>query len=135
MRICMQVSVAPLMPAAKAGVAPGDVVTKLDGLEVAEDGTVQALPGLRLPWEYCITKKPCGEAVELEISRDGHLHTASVELVPQLRLVLSRDHATCVTDFTHLTLPSRDYAGLPLLTRLTSHHVILTRLLTDSTSD
>jgi len=40
------VCVSPLHPAAsQAGVQVGDVVTKLDGLEVAEDGTVQVIVG------------------------------------------------------------------------------------------
>ena len=55
------VNVAPLMPAAKAGVGAGDVVTRLDGHDLAEDGTVEAWPGLRLPWEFLVTRRTVGE--------------------------------------------------------------------------
>ena len=156
------VSVAPLMPAALAGVVPGDVVMKLDGLDVAEDGTVrrggvaclmrctgtaihtwrftrgafhtwrftrgvsrvafhtrftrgalhtrpwrsqvQAIPGLRLPWDYCVTKKRVGESIEIEISRDGQPRAFSVELVPEPRLVPFHDQ---VSTLPRLPSPSK----------------------------
>ena len=71
------VAVAPLMPAARA-VRAGDVVTRIDGHAVAEDGSVQAMAGLRLPWEYLITRRPSGQSLELEISRDGRSFCESV---------------------------------------------------------
>jgi len=103
---------------------------------VAEDGTVQALPGLRLPWEYCITKKPCGEAVELEISRDGHLHTASVELVPEPRLVPYHDHVDASPSyvivgglvFLELSLPLVDQGLFETLSEPMSTGAILSKI-------
>lgn len=84
------VSVAPLMPAAKL-LAVGDVVFQLDGCPLAEDGTVEAMPGLRLPWEYLVTRRAVGESIEVEVLRNGSRFTASVPLVPDLRLVAFHD--------------------------------------------
>ena len=84
-------AIAPLMPAHAAGLAPGDVVMKLDGLDMAEDGTVQAMPGLRLPWEYCVTRHPTGHVVELDILRHGRPSKVKVALVPEPRAVAFHD--------------------------------------------
>jgi hypothetical protein len=84
------VGVSPLMPVATT-MRVGDVVVRLDGLGLAEDGTVEAMEGLRLPWEYCITAKTCGEVVELELLRDGYTHKVDVRLAAEPRLVPLHD--------------------------------------------
>jgi len=118
------VNVAPLMPAAKAGITVGDVVVRLDGHDLAEDGTVEAWPGLRLPWEYLITRRTCGEVIELEIARDGHRTTCSVALVEEPRLVPFHDGVDASPSyvivgglvFLELSLPLVDAGLLDMMT-------------------
>lgn len=47
------------MPAAEL-VKEGDVLMKVDGHLLADDGTVEAMHGLRLPWDFLISRRPCG---------------------------------------------------------------------------
>jgi len=111
------VCVSPLHPAAsQAGVQVGDVVTKLDGLEVAEDGTVQAMPGLRLPWEYCVTRKPAGEEIELEMTRGGRAIVTRVPLLPEPRLVAFHDAVDATPSYVPPPPPMWPTSCLPRLT-------------------
>ena len=80
------VGVAPLMPVAEL-VRDGDVLMKIDGHLLADDGTVEAMHGLRLPWDYLVTRRPVGEQVALELLRDGKPLSGSVRLVAEPRLV------------------------------------------------
>ena len=60
--------------------------------DAAEDGTVQAIDGLRLPWEYVVTRRPVGDDVEVVLVRAGQRMSVSVQLVPEPRLVPLHDH-------------------------------------------
>jgi hypothetical protein len=112
------VSVAPLMPAAKV-VRVGDVVTRLGGYDVAEDGTVQAMAELRLPWEYLVTSRSAGESLDVELVRDGQSVSVSVEVAAEPRLVPLHDQVDASPSyvivgglvFLELSLPLMD-AGL-----------------------
>jgi predicted metalloprotease with PDZ domain len=57
-------------PAAKAGVAPGDIITSIDGASVKGIDTVEALK--------LIAHKQAGESVNLTISRNGETKTLGV---------------------------------------------------------
>ena len=92
---------------------------RVDGLEVAEDGTVQAMPGLRLPWEYCVTRQPVGAEIDVEVSREGKTSSVRVPLVAEPRLVAFHDSVDATPSyvivgglvFLELSIPLID-AGL-----------------------
>ena len=57
-------------PADRAGVKKGDIITKVNGIEIGSAGSILTLIG-----EY-----PVGETVQLTIIRDGIEHNLDVEL-------------------------------------------------------
>lgn len=129
------VSLAPLMPAARL-LSPGDVVTKLDGLEIAEDGSVQAMGELRLPWEYLITRRPSGEAIEIEYVRDGRTSSGQLQLVPEPRLVPYHDRVDASAEyvivgglvFLELSLPLVDAGFFETMSEPMASGYILSRI-------
>jgi putative serine protease PepD len=62
-------------PAASAGIAPGDVITEIDGEPATSPDQLTALT---------ITKK-AGEKVDLTYERNGQSHTTTVTLGQQPR--------------------------------------------------
>ncbi|MCL4215489.1 MAG: site-2 protease family protein [Candidatus Hydrogenedentes bacterium] len=61
-------SVEPGMPAAEAGIQPGDIIERLDGKQVD-----------RLTLAERVSKTPGGEAVQLDVRRDGSLESLSLK--------------------------------------------------------
>mmetsp|Transcript_17893 Transcript_17893/g.44918 ORF Transcript_17893/g.44918 Transcript_17893/m.44918 type:complete len:270 (+) Transcript_17893:39-848(+) len=80
------VGVAPLMPVAEL-VRDGDVLMRIDDHVLADDGTVEAMHGLRLPWEFLITRRPVEHQITVELLRDGNKLSGQVRLVAEPRLV------------------------------------------------
>jgi S1-C subfamily serine protease len=72
-------TVAPLSPAAGL-VRPGDVLTTVDGLDVANDGTVELRARERTDFSYGLDRHQVGEAVTLRVLRDGEAHEVEVAL-------------------------------------------------------
>jgi putative serine protease PepD len=66
-------AVVPGGPAATAGLQAGDVITSIDGQPATSNIQLE---------ELTLTKKP-GDAVELEVTRDGHSAKVSVTLAAQ----------------------------------------------------
>jgi putative serine protease PepD len=66
-------AVTPGGPAAKAGLRPDDVITKIDGDEATSNIQLQ---------ELTLTKKP-GDTVSVDYTRDGHSATTTVTLAAQ----------------------------------------------------
>jgi hypothetical protein len=84
------VSVSERMPAGRV-VEKGDVLLKVDGHEIGEDGTVKFRGHERLPHEYLVTRRPVGDMIELELMRKGETITREVALVVKPRLVPATD--------------------------------------------
>lgn len=57
-------------PAARAGITPGDVITRINGQLISDDGSLRA----------AVAEKPPGEIVELEIIRNDRVLRVSVPL-------------------------------------------------------
>ena len=76
-------TVAPVSPAAGI-LLPGDVLTTVDGLDVADDSTVELRGRERTDLAYGIDRHQVGETVTLRFLRDGVAHEAEVVLSPAL---------------------------------------------------
>ncbi|CAE7897274.1 DEGP10, partial [Symbiodinium microadriaticum] len=63
--------VAPLSPAADAGIQVGDVLLAVDGVPVAEDGTVPFRDMERIGFEFLITRKVVGETMRVQLLTGG----------------------------------------------------------------
>jgi S1-C subfamily serine protease len=59
----------------------GDVITAIDGLSVANDGSISTPHG-RLDFSYMVTNKQMGERVRLKIFRTGRSRTVTLKLRP-----------------------------------------------------
>lgn len=59
---------------------PGDVILAVDGRPVAYDGTVEFRPGERTDFNFLVQEKDLGDAIELEILREGKKQKARVVL-------------------------------------------------------
>jgi len=59
---------------------PGDVLLAVDGRAVAYDGTVEFRPGERTDFNFLVQEKDLGDAVELEIHRQGGRRKVRVKL-------------------------------------------------------
>lgn len=57
----------------------GDIITSMDGVKIADDGTVEFRDGERTIWGYLTDNKFVGEKIEIELLRDGK--TKSIETV------------------------------------------------------
>jgi S1-C subfamily serine protease len=58
----------------------GDVLLRLAGHEIADDGTVEFLPGQRTSLSYWIQERQVGDAMELDFLRGGSPQTRTVTL-------------------------------------------------------
>jgi S1-C subfamily serine protease len=72
-------TVAPVSPAAGI-LLPGDVLTAVDGLDVADDSTVALRGRERTDLTYAIDRHQVGQTVILRFLRDGRVHEAEVAL-------------------------------------------------------
>ena len=72
-------TVAPVSPVASV-LRPGDVITSVDGLAVADDGTVELRGRERTDLSYGLDRHQVGESVTLHYLRDGVAHEADVTL-------------------------------------------------------
>ena len=57
-----------------------DVLLRIDGKPVADDGTVEFRPKERTSFSYPVQRKQLGDSVEIELLRDGILKTLQVDL-------------------------------------------------------
>jgi S1-C subfamily serine protease len=85
-------TVAPVSPAAGI-LLPGDVLTTVDGLDLADDSTVELRGRERTDLSYAVDRHQVGETAKLRFLRDGKVHEAEVglslalgeaQLIPQL---------------------------------------------------
>ena len=65
----------------------GDVITSLDGVPVAVDGTFEFRKGERLELSYLIDKRQAGEKIDIKFIRDGKEMNASIDLEPYVGLI------------------------------------------------
>lgn len=49
----------------------GDIITKIDGVSIADDGSVEFRPGERTVWGYLTDRKYVDDEIEIEVYRDG----------------------------------------------------------------
>lgn len=49
----------------------GDVITKIDEYEIANDGTIEFRPNERVCFEYAFNKKSIGDEIDIELIRNG----------------------------------------------------------------
>jgi S1-C subfamily serine protease len=73
------VSVIPGTPA-EGKIFPGDVILALDGLDAADDGTVEFRPGERTAMNYCVQRHQVGEKMVLDILRKGEKKKVTLTL-------------------------------------------------------
>jgi S1-C subfamily serine protease len=66
---------------------PGDVVSEIDGVAVASDGTVPLRRGEPVDLSYVVTRRQVGETMPLSIVRHGKKRKVTVRLERPLRLV------------------------------------------------
>ena len=59
---------------------PGDVILAVEGHAIADDGTVEFRPRQRTSVSYYIQEKQIGEAVDVDVWRNGEQHTFSIVL-------------------------------------------------------
>jgi S1-C subfamily serine protease len=52
---------------------PDDIITKFDGVEISNDGTVPFRTGERIAFSYLISQRYIGDEVEVEVLRKGEL--------------------------------------------------------------
>jgi len=57
---------------------PGDILLKIDGVELGSDGTVPFREGERVDFKYLITQKYVGDSVQLTVSRNGQQQDITV---------------------------------------------------------
>lgn len=72
------VAVAPLSSACSAGLATGDIILSIDGVPIADDGTVPfrteaentgATAGERIGFDFLATRKVVGESISVQVAR------------------------------------------------------------------
>jgi S1-C subfamily serine protease len=66
---------------------PRDVITSIDGLKIANNGTVQFLGRHRTRYDVVLGNRYVGDKVKLDIKRDGKTSTVEVELQQWMPLV------------------------------------------------
>jgi S1-C subfamily serine protease len=59
---------------------PEDVVTKVDGFNIADDGTVEFRDNERISWAWLVQRKQMGDILDLEILRKGKFKTLKIPL-------------------------------------------------------
>lgn len=59
---------------------PGDVIVEVDGYEIAGDGTIELLPGVRPGFSHLISRRQVGETIPMTIVRDGVEMTVEMTL-------------------------------------------------------
>jgi S1-C subfamily serine protease len=65
---------------ADGALRPRDVLMTIDGLPIANNGTVQYLGSYRTRYDVVLGHRYIGDRIELGIKRDGAVHTVSLEL-------------------------------------------------------
>ena len=66
---------------------PRDVIMSIDGLPIANNGTVQYMGNFRTRYDVVLGHRYIGDRIELGIKRDGGAHTLAIELKPWRPLV------------------------------------------------
>jgi len=66
---------------------PRDVITSIDGLPIANNGTVQYMGHYRTRYDVVLGHRYIGDVVQLEIKRDGIARDVELELKPWVPLV------------------------------------------------
>src|SRR5258706_75429 len=72
---------------ADAILQPRDVITTIDGLSIANNGTVQYMNRYRTRYDVVLGYRYIGDKVKLDIKRDGKAKTVEVELTKWMPLV------------------------------------------------
>ncbi len=72
---------------AAGNLEPRDVITAIDGLPIANNGTVQHMGTTRTRYDVVLGHRYIGDVVELQIKRGGKPRTIQLELKPWMPLV------------------------------------------------
>jgi S1-C subfamily serine protease len=72
---------------AHAELQPGDVLTKIDGVKVASDGSVPLRGDDRVNFRHLVSCHQVGDVIDVEIQRQGERHTFPLTLAPPSELV------------------------------------------------
>jgi len=68
-------------------ILPGDVVTSISGVDVANDGTVKLKDDLRVSADYLVRSRLLGEEIEFGVIRDKKRMTVKFPLAPERPLI------------------------------------------------
>ena len=66
---------------------PRDVITAIDGLSIANNGTIQHMGHTRTRYDVVLGHRYIGDRIELQIKRGGVARTVAIELKPWMPLV------------------------------------------------
>ncbi|CAE6961643.1 DEGP9 [Symbiodinium sp. CCMP2592] len=99
--------VAPQSPAADAGIQVGDVLLAVDGVPVAEDGTVPLRDMERIGFEFLITRKVVGETMRLQLLRAACGDKEDRKAVA-VAAVAARVELELQADYVEKLVPRRD---------------------------
>jgi S1-C subfamily serine protease len=69
-------------PRETGGLQPLDVITAIEGYQVADDGTIGFRSGERVGYQYAYQDKQVGETVDVELIRNGQRIRKTLVLVP-----------------------------------------------------
>lgn len=103
--------IAPVSPASEK-LKKGDILLKIDGQDIASDGTIKFNEKDRLWFSYLISSKQFNDNVELEIIRNGKKEIVNLKLF---------DYEELVPDIVYDQLPSYFSYGGFVFTKLTKN--------------
>lgn len=65
----------------------GDIITHLDGIDIADDGSIELSPKLRVAADFLTQRKQIGDRIKIDFVRMGEKKRADVELRPIQTLI------------------------------------------------
>ncbi|KAK9810951.1 hypothetical protein WJX73_000637 [Symbiochloris irregularis] len=88
----------PLAPANEA-LSQNDVVTEIDGIPIADDGTIEFRNEERVEFSHIVRSKHIGDQLQVKVLRDGNLLNLSYELRSRRPLVPVLHGVDCVPSY------------------------------------